>query len=76
MWYSSVTVEIFRFYFNTRWEACSYDPANQTEFIRDYLGPTLNKTFGDKVKIMYMDYTKDHLMEVSDVVLQDSKAAQ
>ncbi|EER02932.1 Glucosylceramidase precursor, putative [Perkinsus marinus ATCC 50983] len=65
-----------QFYFNTRWEACSYDPANQTEFIRDYLGPTLNKTFGDKVKIMYMDYTKDHLMEVSDVVLQDSKAAQ
>ncbi|KAF4675640.1 hypothetical protein FOL46_000832 [Perkinsus olseni] len=64
------------FYSNARWEACSYDPANQTEFIRDYLGPTLNKTFGDRVKLMYMDFVRNLLMEVSDVLLQDSKAAQ
>ncbi|KAF4707781.1 hypothetical protein FOZ63_025084, partial [Perkinsus olseni] len=36
----------------------------------------LNKTFGDRVKLMYMDFVRNLLMEVSDVLLQDSKAAQ
>ncbi|KAF4758718.1 hypothetical protein FOZ63_015708, partial [Perkinsus olseni] len=64
------------FYINFWWEACSFSPSQQTDFIRDYLGPTLNRTFGDRVKLMYMDFVKEFLMDVSDVLLQDSKAAQ
>ncbi|KAF4672946.1 hypothetical protein FOL47_011216 [Perkinsus chesapeaki] len=64
------------FFSNEKWEACSYDPGNQTAFIRDYLGPALNATFSDRVKLMFMDYTKDHLMKTSDAVLGDPEAAK
>ncbi|KAF4673928.1 hypothetical protein FOL47_009959, partial [Perkinsus chesapeaki] len=65
-----------QFFDNVRWEACSYDGGSQTAFIRDFLGPTLRKAFGERIKLMFLDMTKEYLVETADVLLQDPEAAQ
>eukprot|EP00285_Hemiselmis_virescens_P003840 CAMPEP_0173406742 /NCGR_PEP_ID=MMETSP1356-20130122/65325_1 /TAXON_ID=77927 ORGANISM="Hemiselmis virescens, Strain PCC157" /NCGR_SAMPLE_ID=MMETSP1356 /ASSEMBLY_ACC=CAM_ASM_000847 /LENGTH=363 /DNA_ID=CAMNT_0014367777 /DNA_START=51 /DNA_END=1138 /DNA_ORIENTATION=+ len=57
---------------NTAWEACSFTAAQQRDFIRDHLGPTLN---GTDTNIIAFDDDKSALREWADTILSDPEAA-
>mmetsp|Transcript_86486 Transcript_86486/g.242095 ORF Transcript_86486/g.242095 Transcript_86486/m.242095 type:complete len:932 (+) Transcript_86486:101-2896(+) len=63
------------FFWNTDWEACSYTPEQQRDFIRDYLGPRLEHDFGKgAIKIIMFDWNKDALEDYTSIVLGDAHA--
>ena len=47
--------------FPAPWEACSYDPESQGEFIANHLGPTLAESHPN-TKILIFDHNKDHIV--------------
>ena len=57
-----------------RWESCIYTAEDERDFLRDYLGPTLEKEgLGDK-KIIVWDHNRDLLFERASVILNDPEA--
>ena len=57
-----------------RWESCIYSAEDERDFLRDYLGPTLeNEGLGDK-KIIVWDHNRDLLFERASVILNDPEA--
>lgn len=65
------------FWDNKQWEACSFTPETQRDFIRDHLGPQLTRDFGAlKKKIMIYDWNKDQAEVWANVTLSDAQAAQ
>ena len=57
-----------------RWESCIYTAEDERDFLRDYLGPTLeNEGLGDK-KIIVWDHNRDLLFERASVILNDPEA--
>jgi glucosylceramidase len=61
---------------NTAWDTCQYTPAEQRDFIRDYLGPTLERAGLRDVKIMAWDHNRDDIVEVADVIYSDPVASR
>jgi glucosylceramidase len=61
---------------NTGWDTCQYTPAEQRDFIRDYLGPTLKRAGMRNIKIMAWDHNRDDLVEVADVLYSDPVASR
>ena len=58
------------------WESCIYTAAEERDFIKNHLGPTLAKAgLGDK-KILAWDHNRDLLYERARVVLDDPDAAK
>lgn len=60
---------------NTGWDNCLYTPAEERDFIRDYLGPALERSHLQKVKIMAWDHNRDDLVEYADVMYSDPAAS-
>jgi glucosylceramidase len=58
------------------WESCVYTAAEERDFLKNHLGPTLAKAgLGDK-KILVWDHNRDLLYERARVVLDDPEAAK
>jgi glucosylceramidase len=59
-----------------RWESCVYTAAEERDFLKDYLGPTLEKdSLGDK-KIIVWDHNRDLLFQRANTILKDPEAAK
>jgi len=57
-----------------RWESCIYSAEEERDFLKNYLGPTLEKEgLGDK-KIIVWDHNRDLLFERANVILSDPEA--
>lgn len=58
------------------WESCNYTAEEETNFIKNYLGPTLVKSgMGDK-KLIAWDHNRDLLYQRASAVLNDPAAAK
>ena len=59
-----------------RWESCIYTAAEERDFLKYYLGPTLEKDgLGDK-KIIIWDHNRDLLFQRASTILNDPEAAK
>ncbi len=59
-----------------RWESCIYTAAEERDFLKNYLGPTLQKEgLGDK-KIIVWDHNRDLLFQRANTILSDPEAAK
>ena len=57
-----------------RWESCIYTAQEERDFLKNYLGPTLEKEgLGDK-KIIVWDHNRDLLFERASTILSDPEA--
>jgi len=57
-----------------RWESCIYTAEDERDFLKNFLGPTLEKEgLGDK-KIIVWDHNRDLLFERANVILSDPEA--
>ena len=61
---------------NSGWDNCLYTPAEERDFIRDYLGPALKRSHLQKVKIMAWDHNRDDMVEYADVMYSDPAASR
>ena len=61
---------------NSPWDNCLYSPAEQRDFIRDYLGPTLKRAHLQNVKIMAWDHNRDDMVEYADTIYADPVASR
>lgn len=57
------------------WDSCVYTAAEERDFVRDYLGPTLERANLAHVKIIVWDHNRDRLYERAKIVYSDPKAA-
>ena len=59
-----------------RWESCIYTAEEERDFVKNYLGPTLeNEGLGDK-KLIVWDHNRDLLFQRANVILNDPEAAK
>lgn len=59
-----------------RWESCIYTAEEERDFLKNYLGPTLEKAgMGDR-KIIIWDHNRDLLFQRASVILNDPEAAK
>jgi len=57
------------------WESCVYTPAQELDFLKNYLGPRLRKDHPN-LKILIFDQDKDHIVDWVHTILTDHEAAQ
>jgi glucosylceramidase len=60
--------------FPAPWEACSYTPQTQQDFVANHLGPILRRDHPD-TKIFVFDHNKDHVNTWVDTLLNHTSAA-
>jgi glucosylceramidase len=59
-----------------KWESCIYTAEEERDFIKNYLGPTLQQQgLGDK-KLIAWDHNRDLLYQRASVILHDAAAAK
>jgi glucosylceramidase len=59
-----------------RWESCIYTAAQERDFLKNYLGPTMKRQgLGDK-KIVVWDHNRDLITHRADTILSDPDAAK
>jgi glucosylceramidase len=59
-----------------RWESCIYTAEEERDFLKNFLGPTLEKAgMGDK-KIIVWDHNRDLLFQRANTILDDPEAAK
>ncbi len=58
------------------WDSCIYSAEDERDFVRDYLGPTLEKEGLSDVGIIIWDHNRDIVVERASTVLRDKKASQ
>jgi glucosylceramidase len=58
------------------WESCIYTPEEERDFIRDHLGPTLEKSGLGSLKLIAWDHNRDFMYERARVILSDPEAAR
>lgn len=59
-----------------RWESCIYTAEEERDFLKNYLGPTLEKEgLGDK-KIIVWDHNRDLMFQRASVILNDPEASK
>jgi glucosylceramidase len=57
------------------WESMHFTPTEMTDFVKDHLGPRLEKD-GHKVKILGYDQNREHLKEWVDVMFQNKESSK
>lgn len=57
-----------------RWESCIYSAEDERDFLKNYLGPTLEKAGMEDKKIIVWDHNRDLLFERASVILNDPEA--
>jgi glucosylceramidase len=58
------------------WESCLYTAEEERDFIRDHLGPTLEREGLGDVAIVIWDHNRDRIVERASIVLGDPEAAR
>lgn len=58
------------------WESCIFTAVDERDFVRDYLGPTLQKTGLSNVHLMIWDHNRGLMYQRAQTVYADPKAAQ
>ena len=59
-----------------RWESCIYTAEEERDFLKNYLGPTLEKEgLGDK-NIIVWDHNRDLMFQRASIILNDPEAAK
>ena len=58
------------------WESMLFTPQEMTDFVRDYLGPTLEKDGMGDVRILGYDQNRAELKDWVDVMYQDEESAK
>lgn len=58
------------------WESCIYSSEDERDFLKNYLGPTMNKEgLGDK-KIIVWDHNRDLIVQRAQVIFDDPEASR
>jgi glucosylceramidase len=58
------------------WESCIYTAEEERDFVKNYLGPTMEKAgLGDK-KIIVWDHNRDLMVDRANTILNDPEAAK
>jgi glucosylceramidase len=58
------------------WDSCEYTAQEETDFVRDHLGPTLAKAGMTNIKLMVWDHNRDIMMERLAVPYSDPEAGK
>jgi len=58
------------------WDSCLYTAAEERDFVRDYLGPTLAGSAFSGLKLLIWDHNRDLVFERAQQVLSDKEAAR
>ena len=58
------------------WDSCEYTAEDERDFVRDYLGPALEKAGLDHVKLMVWDHNRDILILRAYPIYADPKASK
>ena len=58
------------------WESCVYTAAEEKNFVRDYLGPTMKKNGLSDIKIMIWDHNRGIMYQRAEIAYEDPLAAQ
>jgi glucosylceramidase len=59
------------------WDSCIYSGEEERDFVRDHLGPTLERAgMASRVKLLIWDHNRDLLYERAKVVYDDPQAAR
>ncbi|MEI7504325.1 MAG: glycosyl hydrolase, partial [Paludibacter sp.] len=58
------------------WESCTYSPEEERDFLKYFLGPTLEKNGLAQKKIIVFDHNRDFLNQRANVIFDDSTAAK
>ncbi|MES2431445.1 MAG: glycoside hydrolase family 30 protein [Bacteroidota bacterium] len=59
-----------------RWESCIYTAAEERDFIKQYLGPTLAKNGMSNKKLIAWDHNRDQVYQRANTILSDPNAAK
>jgi len=59
-----------------KWESCIYTAEDERDFIKNYLGPTLQKEGLGEKKLIAWDHNRDLLYQRASVLLHDAGAAK
>ncbi len=59
-----------------QWESMHFTPETQRDFIKDLLGPKLQASAHNDIKLLIYDQNRDGLEHWTDVILGDEEAAQ
>ena len=59
-----------------RWESCIYTAEEERDFLKNYLGPTLQKEGLGSIKNIVWDHNRDLLFQRANVILNDPEAAK
>lgn len=58
------------------WDSCRYTGEQERDFIKNHLGPTLEKNGLANKKIIIWDHNRDQIVERTKTILSDSEAAK
>lgn len=58
------------------WDSCRYTAEEERDFVRDHLGPALQRHALDHIHLLIWDHNRDRLFERASVVYDDPRAAQ
>jgi len=59
-----------------RWESCIYTAEEERDFVRDYLGPTLEKNVLSRLKLLIWDHNRGIMYQRAKVVYDDPEASK
>lgn len=59
-----------------RWESCKYTAQEEKDFVKKYLGPTLQKNGMGHKKLIIWDHNRDLLYQRASTFLEDAEAAK
>jgi len=58
------------------WDSCIYTPAEERDFVRDHLGPTLQQEGLENLKLMIWDHNRDRAVHRAKAIYDDPEAAR
>jgi len=57
-----------------RWDSCEYSAEQERDFVKNHLGPVMEKSGVDDVRILIWDHNRDIMVERAKTVLEDKLA--
>jgi glucosylceramidase len=58
-----------------RWESCIYSAEQERDFLKNYLGPTIEKAGLGSKKIIVWDHNRDLMFQRATTIFDDPEAA-
>jgi glucosylceramidase len=59
-----------------RWESCIYTADDERDFLKNYLGPTIEKAGMGEKKIIVWDHNRDLMVQRANVIFSDPEASK